>query len=177
MLMRAEIPLEIPKDVKATSNWGSLFHGAVLELMPLGLSDQLHDQGVKPWSQFITRNVKGQDVWVLCAINDEMDEALTNRLLERLPMQWNLRQKGIQIGVGKSLSVERISYRDLSDKHFQTVEAPRKHLFRFATPTTFKTAGKHVIFPTTDLIMNSLMQRWDAFADGQIGRASCRERV
>ncbi len=40
----------------------------------------------------------------------------------------------------------------------------RQHKIRFMTPTSFKVAGKHVLFPTTDLIMNSLMLRWDACA-------------
>jgi len=136
-----------------------------MELLPLSLSSQLHNQGIKPWSQFITRNTQGQDTWVISALNDEMDESLTQHLLQNLPMKINLRQKGFQVEAGNAISIEKSTYGAISDKHFKSDVAPRNYILRFCTPTTFKTAGQHVIFPSTDLLMNSLMQRWDAYAD------------
>jgi len=178
MLMRAEIPIDVPAGTLVNASWGSLMHGAVMELLPLSVSASLHEPGVKPWAQYVAQDAAGKVTWIVSALTDEMDQALKASLLDRLPMPWNLRQKGFQITVNQPAVNERLTYAELADKHFKQDEAPRRHKLRFCTPTTFKTAGKHVLFPTSDLILNSLMQRWDAFAEGlSLGDPEVREHL
>lgn len=41
---------------------------------------------------------------------------------------------------------------------------PRRIALKFASPTTFKSGGKHVPVPLPDLVFGSLLERWNAFA-------------
>lgn len=42
--------------------------------------------------------------------------------------------------------------------------APRRITLQFTSPTTFKSAGKHVPLPLPELVFGSLLERWNAFA-------------
>lgn len=42
--------------------------------------------------------------------------------------------------------------------------APRRITLRFTSPTTFKSAGKHVPIPLPELVFGSLLERWNAHA-------------
>lgn len=61
--------------------------------------------------------------------------------------------------------IENITEQELADKYL--VNEPYKKRIRlyFETPTTFKQAGEYVLYPTTDLIMQSLTNKWNDFAD------------
>ena len=41
---------------------------------------------------------------------------------------------------------------------------PRRVSFQFTSPTTFKSAGKHVPIPMPDLVFGNLLNRWNAFS-------------
>lgn len=58
------------------------------------------------------------------------------------------------------------SYSQLADAIFLSPDAPRGVKLNLRTPTSFKQNGEYVVFPATDLIMNSLVQKWNAFTDG-----------
>jgi len=42
--------------------------------------------------------------------------------------------------------------------------APRRLSLQLTSPTVFKSAGKHVPFPTPELVFGSLLERWNAWA-------------
>jgi CRISPR-associated endoribonuclease Cas6 len=165
MLFRLEIPLSCQESLQFSPSWGSLLHGALMELLSSETATQLHVTGPKPLAQHLYREASGQVIWVVTALNEAMTTELSSALIKRLPLEIKLVQKSASIQLAEPRKTERTTYRELADKHFQASEVNRQHKIRLVTPTSFKTAGKHVIFPTTDLIMNSLMQRWDANAD------------
>lgn len=165
MLFRAEIPLTIPDSLKYNPSWGSLLHGALMELLPSDYVLQLHQPGPKPIAQHVFRETNGQVIWSVSSLDEKMTTELSAALLQRLPMDIKLVQKATTIKLETPRKTEQTTYLELADKHFKVPVVDRQHRIRLATPTSFKTAGQHVIFPTTDLIMNSLMQRWDANAD------------
>lgn len=56
-------------------------------------------------------------------------------------------------------------YTDLAAAILARGEAPPKRLtLRFASPTAFRSRGRHVPVPLPDLVFNSLQRRWNAFA-------------
>lgn len=164
MPMQVVIPLQIPSDHRINASWGSLFHGALMEQLPIDLADELHVSALKPWSQYLTVSQDGKVYWVLNTLSEPMTQAIEEVLLKKLPTEWLIRQKGIKIQMGVPVSIERASYRELADRAFSRQDVQRKYQVVFSTPTTFKTAGEFVLFPSTDLLFNSLAQKWDAFA-------------
>lgn len=58
-----------------------------------------------------------------------------------------------------------MSYQQLSAPFLLSKEeAPRRISLQLSSPTTFKSAGKHVPMPTPSLVFGSLLERWNAFA-------------
>ncbi|NLV85528.1 MAG: CRISPR system precrRNA processing endoribonuclease RAMP protein Cas6 [Spirochaetales bacterium] len=165
MILHVEIPIEVPDTFSVNQSWGSLFHAAFQELIPLGYADQLHQSVLKPWSQHLESNNHRQVVWMVNALNHEFASVLEDALLTRLPISLQLRQKNAMVRLLEPSRLVRTSAKELADKHFLSDQVARKHKLVFTTATTFKSKGQHVLFPSTDLIMNSLLQRWDAFAE------------
>ena len=61
--------------------------------------------------------------------------------------------------------VAATNYQELSAPYLLAKEtAPRRVTLQFASPTTFKSGGKHVPIPLPDLVFGSLLERWNAFA-------------
>lgn len=57
------------------------------------------------------------------------------------------------------------SYQELSAPYLLArVNPERRVSLRLASPTTFKTAGRHMPFPLPELVFGSLLERWNAFA-------------
>ncbi len=165
MLLRVEIPFTTENNIQPVVHWGSILHGALMEMLPDILAAKLHISGVKPFSQHLRLDAEAKHYWVLSALNEEMATVFETVLLNKLPCSVYLKQKGFSIQLGQPKVVEKSTYKELADRAFGTGTLERRHTFVFGTPTTFKTAGSHVLFPTTDLMVQSLMQRWDAFSD------------
>jgi CRISPR-associated endoribonuclease Cas6 len=65
----------------------------------------------------------------------------------------------------QSVWAKRTSYQDLSAPFLLSKEdAPRRLTLQLTSPTTFKSAGKHVPVPLPTLVFGSLLERWNAFA-------------
>ncbi|MCO6450983.1 MAG: CRISPR system precrRNA processing endoribonuclease RAMP protein Cas6 [Caldilineales bacterium] len=55
-------------------------------------------------------------------------------------------------------------YADLAADALAPGQTPRRFEMQFASPTTFKSGGKHVPIPMPDLVFGSLLDRWNALA-------------
>jgi CRISPR-associated endoribonuclease Cas6 len=70
-----------------------------------------------------------------------------------------------KVEIPKSAWESRTSYNQLSAPFLLSKEnAPRRITLQLSSPTTFKSAGKHVPLPTPSLVFGSLLERWNAFA-------------
>ena len=57
------------------------------------------------------------------------------------------------------------SYQELSAPYLLARVNPERRLsLRLTSPTTFKSAGRHMPFPLPELVFGSLLERWNAFA-------------
>jgi CRISPR-associated endoribonuclease Cas6 len=57
------------------------------------------------------------------------------------------------------------TYETLSRPYLTAALTPSRDIsFRFASPVTFKTGGRHLPFPLPALVFRSLLSRWNAFA-------------
>ena len=71
MLKLAEIELELLQNEKINSSMGSVMHGALMEIIGVETSKELHVENLRPFSQFVyfDKN-KNQPVWRVNALND-----------------------------------------------------------------------------------------------------------
>lgn len=59
---------------RSTTWWGSLMHGMLMEHLPVDWQNELHVDGIRPFSQWVEGSKEGCFVWHLCVY----DEALCN---------------------------------------------------------------------------------------------------
>ena len=163
MLKLFEFELEVPLNEKINSSMGSVMHGALMEMLPANISRRLHEENLRPFSQCIYFDrEKNKSVWRVGTLNDETYEEIILPLLEIKKIF--LRQKGYNINLRDKKILIETSYEKLADEIFPTAEIPCGAEFEFITPTSFKRAGKYVIFPENFLILQNLLQRWNTFS-------------
>jgi CRISPR-associated endoribonuclease Cas6 len=158
------IPVQVPQDSKVNSSWGSIFHGMLMEMLDSCLAGKLHENGAKPWTQYIRPGKAGEALWTISTLTEEMEGMIKKNLIEKLPLTNSLRQKGFDITLNEPLSEKSESFRELADNAFLKAGIKRKHVLEFLTPTTFKTKGNYALYPTADLIVQSLLSKWEAFS-------------
>jgi CRISPR-associated endoribonuclease Cas6 len=178
MLMRVEMPLNTYGANRINQMWGSLLHGALIELMPTELATVFHLQGLRPYSQHITRCNDGSFRWVLCGLTEDMCNLINNTVISRLPDIWKIRQKNQEIEIGAPILIKKSSYKEIADSIFHSDEIDKSFKLQLQSPTTFKSDGAHVLFPSASLIMNSLMMRWDEFSPNlAVGDSEVRKHL
>ena len=162
MITALKIVFEQNDELKPHSSLASVFHGVLMENIDPGVADLLHTSQLHPYSQYIT----GEDGCVVWNINT-LDQRAANEIIGSLNSdsfdKAELRSKDLCL---KVLSKERrdTSYDALLKEHYLEGSPGRFITIRFITPTAFKSAGKYVIFPTSKLILSSLVKRFDSFS-------------
>lgn len=165
MLATLEIELQPCGTDWPVASMGSLFHGWLMEKVPGSYAEELHRPGLKPFSQYL--DIKpGRVIWRISTLNEEAYRNIALPLLENPPREVDVKAKNLafpvaQITAGKSLS----SYKELADYCYTGAQPARKLVFRTATPAAFRSGGQYLIFPSEFHVMQSLITRWNAFAD------------
>lgn len=158
------IPVTTPLGVKADFRWGSILHGAFMDRLPADVATRLHASELKPWTQHMEEIKTGSFLWVVSALSCEIEDILEKYLLQRLPMQWTLKQKGFQITLEAPVKVTRKSYSELLVTASRISTGGKSFCVDFVTPTAFKSAGKYISSPSSGLIFRSLLQKWNVFS-------------
>jgi CRISPR-associated endoribonuclease Cas6 len=174
--------------------WGRAAHALLLDLVKAhdpGLAEKLHDESLlRPFtaSTLMGRFAGGRlDLEQpyrlrLTALQGEVAailqaEAQSGRLAVGSTLELDYLQFRVVDPQPRTLSeaergeaqgnpwVRETSYQELSAPYLLAREAaPRRFTLQFTSPTTFKSAGKHVPIPLPELVFGSLLERWNAFA-------------
>lgn len=152
----------LPEGQKLISSMGSIFHGALMDMLPEEISEVLHSQNLRPYSQFVhfVRSTEEQ-LWEFGTLTDEIHNIFLEVLLDKETVF--LKQKGYELKCSL-LSSDFCTYEAMADKVFQGDKAPWGVRISFSTPASFKRDEEYMLFPDTKLIMNSLLNRWRSFA-------------
>lgn len=159
MLTKFDIILECEKDF-ANRNMGSLFHGALMELLPTDYVEKLHENTLKPFSQHILPCEDGIK-WTLCGLNDEAAGYINTSLMSGIDTI-NLKNKDRKFNI-LSRSMSSISYKSFIDKTYFGEPSDFIKIF-FNTPTSFKIDGRYIIYPDIASIYKNLIRKFDAFS-------------
>ena len=144
------------------SYMASLMQGVLMERIDPAYAEYLHRTGAHPYSQNI--QIKEDRIyWNINALSDEAEQYIVHPILKGGDEAILLthRQETLQI-IDKK--VDSISYDELVQKYYLGSNS-RNLTLQFLTPTSFKQGGRYCIFPTSRLIFQSLMQRYDAGAE------------
>ena len=163
MIRRLEIKLQLPNDVAFGRNKSSLFHGVISKTIPTEYSAVLHMQSLHPYSQYILHNTTGCK-WVINTLDDNAGEYILNALSRADTIY--LEHNGLEVGLGEK-AITKTSADDIFVNYGLNCK-DKKTEFVFLTPTAFKSNEKYVNMPSAQLMLQSLIQKYDAFSGNAI---------
>ena len=168
MPTRVLIPVTTSSPHKPDWIWGSLFHGAIIDLLPKAEANEFHISQLHPWSQYLSADQCGNVHWVVSLLTSEMETLFDQYLFSKLPMSIYLRQKNLRVELDTpSLRIEKTF-----DSIYRCSEPATggcgSMTMSFLTPTSFKQRGKEIKTPDIGLIYNSMASQWNAFKDPEV---------
>lgn len=130
---------------KYSYSWGYAIYSAFLEQLEEEEAKDIHD--INTFNQYITHGE-----WI---INSEKEFNFKD--------SYYLKKFDTRITLTEGTNIS-FSEQEMADKYL--IEDEYKKIVRiiFLTPTTFKKDGEYVLYPTKDLIMQSLTNKWNEWA-------------
>jgi CRISPR-associated endoribonuclease Cas6 len=160
MLQKIILQCKYGGEQKASYNWGSLFHGILLKSLPSDIAEMLHENHLRPFSQYVLPSSNQELAWNIGL----WDAEIANHIIQAvLPLvQIELQHKATTLEV---TGVQRSSQNEYEyfNQYFATETLCRRYEIEFLTPCTHKQDGSYVLFPTPELIVKSLNNRYCAF--------------
>lgn len=165
MLAKLEMKLKCAQELSC--QMASLFHGALMELLPLDYAEALHQSQLHPYTQHL--EFKNQSwYWIVSCLNREAVKGIICDTLLRTECI-ELKKKEI------SVEITERKYQELGSEelleHFYEGQASCYLQVHFVTPTAFKQKGRYLFYPDLRCIYQSLMNKYDAAA----GQESMRD--
>ncbi|MEO0180556.1 MAG: CRISPR-associated endoribonuclease Cas6 [candidate division WOR-3 bacterium] len=151
------IHLKLAGPWKPSNFPGETLHGFLFSLP--GLKDY-HEAETKPFSLRLVKHEGRTLKLEVCSLRFDLAEKLSSAGLAR----------GARIG---NVGVSDMLISPLSSTNFGRLLRIRprtRFTFRFRSPTSFRSQGQQILFPTPELLFGSLMQKWNAFARKKITR-------
>ena len=144
--------LDIEDGSGFSPNMAPLFHGFLHERLSPGFAAKMHETGLHPFAQNVSREDGGY-FWNVSALNAEAEKEIT-AALDGLT-EITLTNKQIVIHAERAGEV-RQSYDELFSQNYLGYPKSRYVKLAFDSPTAFKSAGRYVNMPTA---------KYDAFSD------------
>ncbi len=161
MLQKIVLHCVSTKEEKPSYHWGSLLHGALVELLPEDMAQELHDIKLRPFSQYVNPLDENRLDWHIGLWDDKVSEQIIKAVMPLTEIY--IKSKNIRLSI---IGTERkaLTERDYVGHFFNTDEPCRRYLLEFITPCTHKSNGRYVLFPTSELIVQSLSARFSAYS-------------
>ena len=137
----------------------SLLQGVLMENIDGAYAGCLHKTGIHPYSQYV--EVAGGDIlWHIHTLTGEAEEAMIGPMRDDSLTEVELKHRSEMLRIIEK-TVTRWSYEDLIEGYYLG-ECSRNIPLRIITPMSFKTNGRYCIIPSSRLLFQSLMMRFDA---------------
>ncbi len=156
--MLTKIELKIKSIEEIVFQMSSLFHGALMELLPEDYADYLHVSQLHPYTQHLEFR-EGAWYWVVCCLDREAAQIIIHDTLMRLDSIF-IRNRNITVEIVEK-NYSELTYKSLMDSFYDT-ECSRYINIHFISPTAFKRDGRYVFYPDIRCIFQSLMNKYDA---------------
>ena len=158
MISRYELRLSSEEPLSLQPDCAYRLYSWLLSQIPEAQGELLHIQEDHPISQYLCCDRTGKtETWHIALLNDAAHDVFAP-VIESI--------SAIDLNSGRIL-LESTSHEDpksprdfiLSSKGMCSGRA----FFQFVSPTSFKQAGRYVIYPQERLIVRSLINRWNSF--------------
>ena len=132
------------------------FYSCLLSLLPADYVEALHAQGETPISQYLCRE-DGETFWQIHLLDQIADETVSPVLDELNAMPLHTGELELE-----RTQRERFPAEELIQAAGR-MEAERFFSLRFLSPVAFKRAGRYVVLPDKELLLQSVINKWNAW--------------
>lgn len=145
-------------------NWGYALYGMLAQRAERDYMARLHEQNFTPINQYLTVKANGQEgVWTINLLGQEAVEQIAPIL--RADDSWYSEYHQASLKVKAIHESPLLSEEEFCAAVLTAQQAvPRRVKLIFKTPCGFKSQERYQIFPSTDLIVKSLLRNWQGFA-------------
>lgn len=157
MIRKYRIPLKA-ENGRLRPEHAYALYGELMSRIDGGVADELHTDGFTPISQHLESGINGAE-WIVSTFDDDVSEAFLDAIND--VREITLHDSGIKLSVSEAVIESGTDFRKLLS---ESADEPRPAWRRieFTSPTGFKSEEQHVLFPTSDLILKSLILKWNA---------------
>ena len=155
MMTRYELALRSERPCAPAPEWGYRLYAALLQEAPEQFGADVHQDAVTPLSQFVTVG-RNEVRWTISLLGEESERSLSPLLAQQRAIR--LEKERLLLSV-TDRRIECI--RDVDELFARAANADGLHLLFFQTPTAFKSQGQYLNLPTTRLIVQSLIRKWN----------------
>ena len=155
MITRYRIELTPDRVAAFRPEWGYCLYAALMERVPQEYAQKTHQDGPSPISQYLCAR-DGRIFWNVTLLGEEAKEKLARHL--EVETVYRLRQEPVELRIARCAQDEVATPEAL----FLRAAAASAHTLSFNTPAAFKSRGEYEILPTPRLILQNLMNKWNA---------------
>lgn len=152
MIKQYQLQLKLKNEEPIPAFWAYRLYAWILSQVPADIAQQFHQEKKRSISQYLDHGI-----WTVNLLGKDAASVFSTVLEET---------KEIDLHTDHILVTERNQRTALNAEHFlqqgQRTTRKRTELI-FSSPTSFKQAGRYSIFPTENLLIQSLLMRWNEF--------------
>lgn len=162
--MSIELVIVADSSIKIVQSIGSVLHGVLMELVGTDYAGQLHEAGLRPYSQYVYFDkAKKQYIWNLSAVTADAVNRIVRPMLE-MPEKIFLKQKRGYLYIKDRTILEETSYKALIQKFWSSDVFYTQAMLQCMSTTSFKVDKQYTIFPEVFRIYRYLLRRWNQFS-------------
>ena len=155
MLTQYCLSLKLEESAHPSAEWAYRLYAALLSQVPVGFAENVHANAVTPVSQYFSVDTHGFPRWTVNLLGTRSEEVLSD-VLE------GMQELTLEHG-GRVLILERYrrTVTDVDALFNLAEQGSSLHRLDFCTTTAFKSQGRYLNLPTTRLVLQSLIHKWN----------------
>lgn len=162
--MSIELVIVEDPSIKIVQSIGSVLHGVLMELVGTDYAGQLHEAGLRPYSQYVYFDKdRKQYIWSLSAVTADAVNRIVRPMLE-MPEKIFLKQKRGHLYIKDRTILEETSYENLIHKFWSSDVFYTQANLQCMSTTSFKVDKQYTIFPEAFRIYRYLLRQWNQFS-------------
>lgn len=158
--MLKKIQLKLQSEGTLNLPISSLLHGVLIQQLGKDYAEEMHEVGVRPYSQFFDESL---NVWNIHLLNETAEREIGNSILNDNFTSFWLEKRACDIVIAEKKVFCKSYDQLLKEVYFS--KCSRYITLKFLTPTAFKQKKNYVCYPDLRLIFQSIIQKHDAIQE------------
>lgn len=163
MIRQYHLTLRSEEAIPFRSDLAYPLYGEIMRSVSQEFGEMAHEQGFTPLSQYIER-IDGNSIRWHVTLFGEWAEQEIAPFLESVSSIY-LDVRNITLRTEGAPEILQTTPKEILIKASGQTDAFSRREITLISPTTFKSAGEYVLFPSASLVIRSLVASWNAAAD------------